>query len=166
MAGGDAVEPHAAFEAGLGTPAQFCRLVGCGAVRADREARQDRRLHPRPERAAPCDFDRRGDCFGQIGKERRHFRARLEPMLGRELAPVGFGHQAPFGDADQRVVRLIVLLRRKQRLVGGDERNPAFIGERDEGRLDFAFGATAVALQLDIKSVAEQPLERLATALR
>src|SRR5262249_59486928 len=48
----------------------------------------------------------------------------------------------------------------------GDERNPAFIGERDEGRLDFAFGATPMALQLDIKSVAEQPLERFATALR
>ena len=134
MAGGDAVQPHAVFEAGLGTPAQFRGLVGCGAVRADRETRQDRRLHPRPEGATPCDFDRGGDRFGQIGKERRHFRARLEPVLGRELAPIGLDHQPPFRDADERVMGLVVFLARKQRLVGGDERNPTRIGQRDKGQ--------------------------------
>ena len=139
-AGRDAVRLDAAFEPGLGAPAQFGRLVDRSPLRADREARQDRRLHARPERAAPRDLDRRGDRLGQVGKQLDHLRAGLEAVLGGELAPVGLDHQPPFGDADQRVVRLVVLPVREQRLVGGDERNAARIGELDERRLDGALG--------------------------
>ena len=129
---------------------------------ADREARQDRRLHPRPEGAALRDLDRRGDRLGQVGEQLGHFRAGLEAVLGRELAPVGLDHQPPFGDADQRVMRLVVFAARKQRLVGGDERDAARIGEFDQRRLGAALGRRAVALQLDIEPVAEQPQQRLA----
>ena len=155
-----------AFEPGLGALAQLRRLVDRGARPADREARQDRRLHARPEGAAPRDLDRRGDRLGQIGKQRGHLRARLEAVLGRELAPVGLDHEPPFGDADQRVMRLVVFAAREERLVGGDERNPARIGERDQRRLGAAFGRAAVALQLDVEPVAEQPRQRLAAHVR
>jgi len=87
-------------------------------------------------------------------------------MFGRELAPIGLGHQAALGDADKGIVRLIVVLGRKQGLVRGDERNPALIGECDERRLDLAFAAAAMALQFNVEPVAEQPLERGAACLR
>jgi hypothetical protein len=67
-------------------------------------------------------------------------------VLGRELAPVGLHHQPPFRDADERVMRLVILLARKQRLVGGDERNPTRVGQRNQRRLGAAFRAAAVAL--------------------
>ena len=60
---------------------------------ADREARQDRRLRPRPEGAALRDLDRRGDRLGQVGKQLGHFGAGLEAVLGRELAPIGLDQQ-------------------------------------------------------------------------
>src|SRR5262249_26211438 len=46
------------------------------------------------------------------------------------------------------------------------ERNPALIGECDERRLDLAFDAAAMPLQLNVEPVAEQPLERGAAGLR
>ena len=123
-------------------------------------------LHPRPEGATLRDLDRRGDRLGQIGEQRGHFGAGLEPVLGRELAPVGLDHQPPFGDADQRVMRLVVLALGEQRLVGRDQRDAARIGELDERRLGGAFGRSAVALQLDVEPVAEQPRQRLAAPAR
>ena len=120
---------HAPFETGLGLPAQFCCLVDRRCAFADREARQDRRLRARAKRAALRDLDRRRQRLRQIGEQRRHFGAGLEPMLGRELAAVGFRDHAPLGDADQRVVGLVVLRVREERLVGGDERNALAIGK-------------------------------------
>ena len=154
------------FEPDLGAIAQFGGLVDGSAVDADREARQDRRLHARSECAAPCDFDGRGDRLGQVGKEASHLRAGLEAMLGRELAPIGFGYEAPLSDADERIVGLVLLLGRKERCVGSDERDAARIGKRDQRRLGVAFGADAVALQLDVEPITEQPLERRAAGLR
>ena len=107
-AGRDAVAADPALEPGLGALAQLRRLVDRRALAADREPRQDRRLHPRPEGAALRDLDRRGDRLGQVGEQLGHFRAGLEPVLGGELAPVGLDDQPSFGDADQRVMRLVV----------------------------------------------------------
>ena len=71
-----------ALEPRLRALAQFGRLVDRRAALADREARQDRRLHARPEGAALRDLDRRGDRLGQIGEQRGHFGAGLEAVLG------------------------------------------------------------------------------------
>ena len=79
-------------------------------------------MRARAEGAALRDLDRVGERLGQIGEQRRHLGAGLEVMLGRELAPVGLGQQAAFGDADQRVMRLVILAPGEERLVGGDER--------------------------------------------
>src|SRR5262249_35214463 len=122
--------------------------------------------HARSECAAPCDLDRRGDRLGQVGKEASHFGAGLEAVLGRGLAPISFGYEASLSDTDERVVGLILLLGRKERFVGGDERDAARIGERDQGLLGIALGAAAVALQLDVEPITEQPLERRAAGLR
>ncbi len=146
--------------------AQLRGLVDRGAARADREARQDRRLHPRPERATLRDLDRRGDRLGEIREPLGHLGAGLEPVLGRERLAVGLDHEPPLGDADQGVVRLVVLARREEGLVGGDERQAHPIGELDERGLGDAVGLAAVALQLDIEAVPEQPDERLAARAR
>jgi hypothetical protein len=76
-------------------------------------------------------------------------------VLGGELAAVGLGDHPAFGDADQRVVRFVVLALGKERLVGGDEGDASGIGEPDQRRLDGALGRGAVPLQLDIEPVAE-----------
>ena len=165
-AGRDAVGGDPALEPRLGALAQFRRLVDRRAAFADGEARQDRRLHSRPEGAALRDLDRRGDRLGQVGKQLGHFGAGLEAVLGRALAPIGLDQQPPFGDADERVMRLMVLAAGEQRLVGGDERDAARIGELDQRRLGGALGRGAVALQLDIEPVAEQPRQRLAAPRR
>ena len=165
-AGRSPVRLDAALEPRLRALAQLGRLVDRGTALADREARQDRRLHARPEGAALRDLDRRGDRLGQIGEQRGHLGARLEAVLGGELAPIGLGDEPAFGDADQRVMRLVILAGGEERLVGGDERKPARIGELDQRRLDQALGRGAVALQLDIEPVAEQALQHLAAHAR
>src|SRR5947199_10744785 len=55
VAGREAVNLDASFEPDLGALAQFDCFVNTSAFDPEREARQDRRLHPRAKRAAPCD---------------------------------------------------------------------------------------------------------------
>ena len=69
-----------------------------GMLVADREARQDRRQRPRPEGAALRDLDGGRDRLRQVGEQRRHLGAGLEPVLGGELAAVGVGDQPALGD--------------------------------------------------------------------
>ena len=45
-------------------------------------------------------------------------------MLRRELAALAVGDQPALGDAQERVVRLVVLAGGEERLVGRDERMP------------------------------------------
>ena len=153
MARREAERLDAAREPLLGLTAQFRGLVDRLAAGGG-EARQDRLARARAERAALRDLDGRGERLGQIGEQRRHLGARLEIVLGRELAPLGFGDEASFGNANQRVVRLVVVGRREQRLIGGDQRNAMRIGEIGERRLGDL--VRAVTLQLDIEPVAEQ----------
>ena len=108
------------------------------------------------------DLDGRRQRLRQIGEQRRHFGAALEPVLGRELAALAVGEQAALGDAQERVVRLVILAGGEERLVAGDERNAARKGKLDQGRLRHPLGRHAVALQFDIEPVAEQALQRLA----
>ena len=60
----------------------------------------------------------------------------------------------------------VVFRRRKERLVGGDERDAARISKLDQGGLRHPLGRHAVALQFDIEPVAEQPLQDLAARQR
>ena len=149
----------------------FVRLLGLfGLPRARRlalprpggEARQDRRQRARAEGAAFGDLDRRRQRLRQIGEQRRHFGAALEAVLGRELAALAVGQQPALGDAQKRVVRLVILAGGEERLVGGDQRNAARIGKLDQGRLGQPLGRHAVALQFDIEPIAEQALQRFA----
>ena len=75
-----------------------------------------------PERAALGDLDGVVDRLRNVGKQRRHLGARLEAMVGRELAAVGLGDQPAAGDAEQRVMRLVVVGAGEIRLVGRDQR--------------------------------------------
>src|SRR5439155_16983664 len=63
-AGSEAVRGDALLEAGLRALVQLGRLINRTAALADREARQDRRLHPRTERAAAGNLDGGGDRLG------------------------------------------------------------------------------------------------------
>ena len=133
------------------------------AVRAvGREARQDRRAGLRPECAALGDLDCRGERFRQIGKQFAHFGAGLEAMLRRHAPAVGLANHAALRDADQRIVRFVIVGGCEKRLVGRDQRNALVIGEVDQLRFAVALGGKAVALQLDIEAVVEQPRQRLA----
>ena len=129
-AGREPVRREALLKARFGARPQFGAFVHVAV--ADREARQDRLSGARPERAALGDLDGRGERLRQIGEQRRHLGAALEVVLGRELAAVGLGDHAAFGDGDQRVVGVVVLALGEVRLVGGDQRNVAGIGEFDQ----------------------------------
>ena len=79
---GNPVASDPAVESGLGALSQLHTLVDRGAALTDRETRQDRLPHPRAEGTSPRDLDGRGDRLGQIGEQRDHFGAGLEPVLG------------------------------------------------------------------------------------
>ena len=157
-------------EALLGLAAQFRRLLAFGVrgvgAGADREARQDRLARHRPERAALGDLDRRSQRFRNVGEQHRHFGAGLEAVIGRELIAIGFGDQPAAGDAQQRVVRLVIVVAREIWLVGRNQRQSFGIGEIDQPGLDAAFLFDAVALQLDIEAVAEQARQPIAARSR
>ncbi len=163
--GRDAMRSEAPREPGHGARREFGRLVG-DRRGADGEFRQDRLAAARPEGAALGDLDGRGERLGKVGEQRRHLGAALEIVLRGELPALGLGDQPALGDADQRVVRLMVLADGKIGLVGGDQRNPACIGEIEQAAFGLTLDHHAVALQLDIEPVAEQFLHLPATRLR
>ena len=156
------------LQSGARGVAQLFRLVHRrGLLRlAGRETRQDRRQRARAEGAALRHLDRCRQRLGQIGEQGGHFGAGLEAVLGRELAALAVGDQAAFGDAQQRIVRLVILARGEVRLVGRHQRNATGIGKLDQVRLRDTLSRHAMPLQLDIEPVAEQPLQFLAARQR
>ena len=160
LAVGNPVRRDAAGEALLGARVQLGVLVDLAG--AGGELRQDRLAHDRPERATLGDLDGGGERLRQVGEQPGHLGAGLEAVFGGELPPSGLGDQPALGDADQRVMGLVVVGGREQRLVGRDQRQTLGVGEVDEGPLGGAFLGGAMALQLDVEPVAEQPHERLA----
>ena len=148
----------------LGLPAQLGCLIE-GAL-ADGKARQHRGLRLRPERTSLRDLHRRCQRFGQIGEAGSHFGAGLEAMRRRELAPFGVGDKLAFRNADQCVMRLVVLDSRKERLVGCDEWNGARIGKLNHSWFGAAFSGGAVTLQLDVETIFETARQCLATGGR
>ena len=94
--------------------------------------------------------------LGQVGEQRQHLGAGLEPVLGREAAALGGRDQGALGDAQQRVVRLVVGARRRNRArwsrpAAGRARSARSISAGSIATL----GLEPVALKLDIEPVAE-----------
>ena len=56
-------------------------------------------------------------------------------MLRRQPAAVVARKQPPVGNGEQRVVRLVVVGAREERLVGGDERQVEAVGKLHHRRL-------------------------------
>ncbi len=151
----------------LGLAAQFAVLgflrIGVGA---DGEARQDGFSRHRPERAALGDLDGGRQRLGNVGEQHRHLGAGLEAVIWRQLVAVGLGDQPAAGDAEQRIMGLVVVIAGEIRLVGRNQRQALCIGEIDQAGLDAALAVHAVALQLDIEAIAEQLCQLLAARRR
>src|SRR5436190_24366711 len=80
-------------------------------------------------------------------------------MLRRELPSLGLGNHAAFCNADQGIVRLEILAPAIERLVRCNERGAVRIGEVEQTGFDLLFFRSPVALQFDVKPVAEQGRE-------
>ena len=87
-------------------------------------------------------------------------------MIGRELRTIGFGDQPSAGDADQRIVRFVVVRGRKQRLVGRHQRQTLGEGEVDQPAFGAPLDLKAVPLQFDIEAIAEQLRQPVAARRR
>ena len=153
----------------LGLAAQLGRLaprllgLADDVVTGD-ETRQDRLAALGPEGAAARDFDGIVERFGQVGEDLRHRFGALEVVLTRHPPAIVLDDVAAVRDAQQRIVRLVVVGAREVGFVGGNDRNPERIGELQELRLDIVLALEAVALDLDVEAVAERrskPLQPL-----
>ena len=156
-------------EAGLGLRGQLRglepqQLLLARARRGGDEARQDRLAPPRPEGAALGDLDGVRQGLRQVGEQLRHLLRGLEEMLARQAPPVVLRDVVAAGDAQQRVVRLVVVGRCEVDLVGGHDRQRAGVGELEQHRLGLDLVLEAVTLDLDVEPVAENLLERLRDA--
>ena len=63
-------------------------------------------------------------------------------------------------------MRLVIVRRREERLVGGDDRQAVAVGERDQLALDQPLLLQPVALDLDVELMAEGVLEDVEPRLR
>ena len=59
--------------------------------------------------------------LGEVGEHLRHRVGALEVVLARDAAAVVLDHVAPAGDAQQRIVRLVVVGAGEVGFVGGDD---------------------------------------------
>ena len=161
VSGGEPMRGEARAQALARLTPELLLLVESDAA-GNRKARQDRLSRRGPIGAAHGDLDAGLGRLGQIGEQFGHFRARLEPMLGRQAPALGRRHHRAFGDAEQRVMRFVIRRPGEIGLVGRDQGQAGAIGESDQLRLDRALAVEPVALDLDIEPRAEdigQPLE-------
>ena len=87
-------------------------------------------------------------------------------MFDRELSAVGLGDHAAFRDADQRIVRFVIVFARKERLVGRNQRQALGVSEIEQSALAPPLLRHAVALQFDVEAIAEQRHQLFATRRR
>ncbi len=164
VAGREAVRLQPRPEAFASLAAQFLILVDRNAA-GNGKARQDGLARQRPKAAAHRNFDAGLRRLGEVGEQRRHLGAGLEPVLRRQPAAVGGGDERAFGDAEQRVVRLIVGAGGEIGFVGRHQRRPQTVGEIDQLRFDRALRVEPVTLELDVEPGVENPGEARETAL-
>ena len=113
------------------------------------------------EGAALGDLDGVGQRLRQVRKQLGHLLGGLEEVLARQAAALVLRDVGALGDAQQRVVRLVVVGRGEIDLVGGDDRQPSSIGEVEQRGLGLDLVLEAVALDFDIEPVAEDLLQHL-----
>ena len=161
---GQPVHGKAHPQALAGLTPELVLLVNRNAAR-DRKAWQDRLSRQGPIGAPHRDLDAGLGRLGKVGEQFGHFRARLEPVFGRQAPALGHRHQRAFSDAEQRVMRLIVRRPGEIRFVGRNQRQTDTVGESDKIRLDSALAIEPVALNLDIEPRAENLGQALEPAL-
>ena len=154
----------ALLQAGFGLGAQLGGLqlehLGFAGVGAGPDvARQDRLAPLRAKRAALGDLDGVGERLGKIGEQLGHLVGGLEVVLARHAAPVVLGEVFAVGDAQQRIVGLVVVRGGEVDLVGCDDGQRLRVGEIEELRLGCDLVLQAVALHLDVEAVAEDRVE-------
>ncbi len=149
-------------------PAKLQRLGAFGLFRIGGgagEARQDRLAGLQNEGAASSDLDRILQRFRQIGEELFHLRAALQVVIRGESETAVVGDNGVVGDRHQRVVGIIIVARREEGFIGRDQRKIMLVGKADD-LLFVPLVVSAVPLQLDIKPVPEDALQRQQPRLR
>ena len=136
-------------------PPQLLGLAAIGKARQDRCPRHD------AIGTAPGDLDGVVDRLGDIGEKCRHLGLALEAMFRCQPPPVFRYQHFALGDADQRVMRHIVIGLCEIAFVRRHQWHAEPIGQRDQSGFRLAFRSHAMALQLDIEPVAEHRLQLL-----
>ncbi len=131
-----------------------------------RAARQQRLAALGHHRAAPRDRERVVAGIRQVGEQHPHVGGGLEPALRADLAALGVGQLAAFGDAQQRLVRLVHRRAGEIAVVGGHERQPGGVGQRDQPGFHRPARRVAMAVQLDRDPVGERLGQRGEQPLR
>ena len=68
-------------------------------------------------------------------------------MFGGDAAAVPFGQRAALGDAQQGIVGLVHVGCSEVAVVGGDQRDAACVGDRDQAGFDGGLDGEAVAVE-------------------
>ncbi len=150
----------------VGKPRHRLRPQFGGLVRALREVWQDRLSGLRAEGAAQRDLDAVARRLGQVLEQLDHFGAGLEAVLARQAAAVVLADHRAFGNAQERVMRLVIRRRGEIRLVGRHQRQFFRIGDIDQPRLDLRFAVEPMPLQLNVKPARIERRQRGEAGLR
>ena len=167
----DVARPLALARGRVGVELLQARLEA--VVRGDAEVLGHRHAHAVDERrlevgqlrlaedqaqvAALGDLDRVGERARQVGEERLHLRLALEVLLAAEaLDAARVGEHLAVGDADARLVRLVVVGVEELHRVGGDDRQREARGELDRGAHVRLVAGQAAALHLDVEAARER----------
>ena len=109
--------------------------------------------------AALGDLERAAQRVVAAGEVGGHLLGRLEvEVVGLEAPAVRVLERVARLDAEQRLVRVRVLVAQVVDVAGGDRRQPALLGERDELRVDPLLHVEVRVLELDVDVVAPEDL--------
>ena len=126
-----------------------------------REVRQLRLAEHQAQVAALRDLDGVGDRAGQVGEQRFHLRLRLEVLLAAEAPDaLRVRQHLAFGDADARVMRLVIVGGEELHGVRRDHRQPSRAASCDRGAHVGLVAGQAVALQLDVEAAGKTRARR------
>src|SRR5262249_6683540 len=139
--------------------AEFDQVVEGLASFRDRERREQDPPELELDGAALRDLERPGHGVLEPWEVLRHLLWRLEEELVRVEAPVlGVLERVARLDAEQRLVRVRILRVEVVHVAGRDERQPGFLGERDQLRVHTLLLGDTGVLDLDIGRVAPEDL--------
>ena len=104
------------------------------------------------------------DRLGQVGEQLDHLGRALEAVLGRQPAALGLRDLGAVGDAQQDVVRLVLLGIDEVDVVGRDQRQVVRQRDLDQRGLDPLLVVQAVAHQLDVEAAGEERPRAVSTS--